>query len=452
MVEHRNVVNVVTWFGRRYGLADKRHVLQISDYVFDPSVEQVLGTLIFGSTVCLIRREWIMDKERFRWFINIHQIDMINFVPGTLKELLTGQGKLKSLKTVISGGDRLDDIIKDELLREGYRLYNHYGPTEITVDALSTRCSLEERVHLGKPIANTRVYVLDRFYSLVPMGVPGELCIAGDGLARGYLNNPELTAEKFDHDGYHRSYRSYIPYMSYIYRTGDLARWLPYGNIEFLGRIDNQVKIRGLRVEPGEIENQLLALEGINEAVVVMKANEKGDKHLFAYFTGDRPFDVSELKKFLLKKLPLYMVPTGFVQLEYLPGTAAGKVDIQALPESGIQTAEVYEAPGNEIEKQLVHIWSEILALDEEKIGINTSFFDLGGQSILAMKLLSAIRETFQAKLPLAAFFQVGTVKGIAGLILESHSNKEKKETKEDFSLSGIKFEKRKRREKEMQK
>jgi amino acid adenylation domain-containing protein/non-ribosomal peptide synthase protein (TIGR01720 family) len=440
MVEHRNIVNLLIWFGRRYGLEERRHVAQMSDYVFDPSVEQILGTLIFGSVVFLITRDLILDTEGFRSFVESRQIDMVNFVPEALKELLLSKGSvLSGLKTVISGGDRLDESIKDGILRRGYRLYNHYGPTEITVDALTSECSAE-KVNLGKPIANTKVYVMDRLSRLVPTGVPGELCIAGDGVTRGYLNAPDLTASKF--------------YMSdkllVTYRTGDLVRWLPGGNIEFLGRVDQQVKIRGLRVEPGEIESHLLAIDGIKEAVVQLRANERGDKYLCAYFTAERHFNPTEFKEHLISKLPIYMVPSVFFQLEQLPLNPNGKVDFHALPEPSSLPVEEYVAPTNLVEKQLVALWAKVLGLEKGIISVDSNFFDLGGQSLLAMKLVSSIREHFHTKLPLSAFFQVSTIRGIASMIRKDGETGKEEKPPEDHSFASVKFIKKSRIEREV--
>ncbi|MCP5103560.1 MAG: amino acid adenylation domain-containing protein [bacterium] len=440
MVEHRHVVNLLTWFGRRYHLDTRRHVMQMSDYVFDPSVEQILGTLAFGSTVYMVPRGLLIDTDRFRRFVETRRIDMINFIPEALKELLLSHDTpIRGLKTVISGGDRLEESIKDGIIKMGYHLYNHYGPTEITVDALTSECT-EEKVNLGKPIANTRVYVLDRQHRLLPVGVPGELCIAGDGVTRGYLNSPELTADAFVAFDKEQA----------LYHTGDLVRWLAGGDIQFLGRVDQQVKIRGLRVEPGEIESYILAIKGINEAVVLMKKNEKGDKYLCAYFSAETPLETSKLKDHLINKIPLYMVPTGFVQLERLPLNPNGKVDIPALPEPELLSVEDYVAPADEVEEQLVRLWAEILGLEEIVVGTESNFFDLGGQSILAMKMVSGIREQFQVKLPLAAFFQVSTIKGIAALIRQDKIAGDKAGTSDDHSFSGVKFEKKKRRERQV--
>lgn len=268
MIEHRNAVNVLEWFGNNYGLQPGTHVLQISDYTFDPSVEQIFSTLLHGATLFILRKELILDQKKFAEFIEKYDIHIINFIPSFLHELL-GEGKrLKSLRAVIPGGEKLTESVKNQLLDRGYPLYNHYGPTETTIDALAAPCS-HEAVYIGKPIANTRCYIMDRCGHLVPIGVSGELYIAGAGVSRGYLNNPELTVERFNRSN--RTNRTYI-----LYKTGDLARWLPDGNIEFMGRVDNQVKIRGYRIEPQEIEAVLKQHPSIQQVVVLLQEEPLG--------------------------------------------------------------------------------------------------------------------------------------------------------------------------------
>ncbi len=274
LIEHRNVVNLLTWFSRTFHVGTGTHALQLTDYTFDPSVEEVLGTLLYGGVVYGIDRDLTADIDEFCRFVDTHRIHIINFVPSLLDHLLCHDRKLESLRVVISGGEPLKESVKNRVIEKGCLLYNNYGPTEITVDALSTLCS-ENKVTIGKPVSNTRCHILDKNKKLSPVCVPGELYISGDGVARGYLNNPELTTEKFN-----RSYRSYRSY-----KTGDLARWLPDGNIEFLGRIDHQVKVRGFRIELGEIESQLLDHPRIKEAAIIARG-EGEQKTICAYYVG----------------------------------------------------------------------------------------------------------------------------------------------------------------------
>jgi len=440
MVEHRNVVNLLTWFGKQYGLKNGIHVLQMNDYVFDPSVEQILGPLLHGSQVYLINRDQMLDKGYLRSFVEIFQINMINFVPKVLKELLIPrEGRMQSLSTVISGADRMDDTIKEALLREGYQLFNHYGPTETTVEALTSKCSAQ-KVNLGTPIANTRIYILDSQNHLQPVGVPGELYIGGDGVSRGYLNNPELTAEKFDQDfqdyqddqdenekekGVEKKSSTSLPLYpsTSLYRTGDLGRWLPDGIIEFLGRIDHQIKIRGFRVELGEIESCLLEHPFIKEAVATISNEGNEEKILCAYLVSEKTLDTRELKEFLTHTLPDYMIPSSFVQLDKIPLTSNGKVDKKALPSPDHLVGETYDAPRDEIEEKLADIWSEVLGVAQPSIGIDNIFFDLGGDSINAIQVVSRIYKELNILVSISQLFQIPTIRRLADYIRQTQKS-----------------------------
>ena len=313
VVEHRNVVNVLRWFGRTYNLQSGRRVMQLTRYTFDPSVEQIFGSLIHGAAIYIGNKELIAHPERFISFLEENWIHILNFVPGVLQELLGSERKPASLEVVISGGERLDESVKNSLIARGYRLYNQYGPTETTIDAIMDKCSADEAVTLGRPISNVRCYIMDIDNNLAPVGVAGELVIAGAGVTRGYLNSPELTADKFDRDfqdfqddqdekkrdrdfhdfqddqderGIDKKTLTPLPlYLSTpLYRTGDQARWLPGGKIEFLGRRDHQVKINGYRVELGEIENRLKTHKDVKDAVVMEMEEKDGNKFLCAYY------------------------------------------------------------------------------------------------------------------------------------------------------------------------
>jgi amino acid adenylation domain-containing protein/non-ribosomal peptide synthase protein (TIGR01720 family) len=385
MVEHRSVVNVVTEYARTCHLEPGVRHVQMSDYTFDASVDQVFGTLIHGAVLHVIPKDLVLDLDRLREFIKTHRIHIIDFIPSLLNQLLAEREKLESLEIVISGAEKLHDVVKDKILGKGYRLYNHYGPTETTVDALVSACTMESRVHLGRPIGNARCYILDKTGNLLPVGVPGELYIAGIGLARGYLNNPELTAQKFrlpNKSGYHRSYRSYKSYI--LYQTGDLAMWLSNGNIEFLGRTDFQVKIRGFRVEPGEIEHQLLTHDEITAAVVMAR---KGNSLCAYVVTTNETINIPGLRDYLSSYLPAYMVPGFFVRLEKLPLYPNGKINYKALPEPMLEKCApgIPDAPAAGIEKKLMDIWSQVLGVKE--IGINDNFFEIGGDSIKAIQV-----------------------------------------------------------------
>jgi acyl carrier protein len=292
---------------------------------------------------------------------------------------------------------------------------NHYGPTEATVGC----CTFDVRDHdvsawspatvpIGRPIANDAIYILDRHLQPVPAGVAGELCIGGTGLARGYLNQPQQTAERFVPNPFsnERSAR--------LYRTGDLARFLPDGNVEFMGRIDHQVKIRGFRVEPAEIEAVLKLYSSVTQSVIVPYQDKSGEKRLAAYVVATKQTKVEQVRAFLLEHLPEYMVPSPIVRIESLPLTSNGKIDLTALPPPEEISPEEHEfvTPRNPAEQNLVAIWTEVLKLDQ--VGVNDNFFELGGHSLLATQIISRIRSTFRVQLPLHSFLETPTVAGLA--------------------------------------
>ncbi|WP_051240536.1 non-ribosomal peptide synthetase [Paenibacillus alvei] len=381
MVEHQNAANVISWYISRYELSD--NLMLTTSFTFDPSVEQLFGSLMAGKTLHVIQKETLLNPPKLLDYIHENKINTINFTPSYIRELLVGQTKLPGLQHVIAGGEKLDDRLKEEVLQLGYCLYNHYGPTETTIEVLTGPCYSNEKATVGKPIHNTTVYILDARGGLQPIGVAGELYISGAGVARGYLNRLELTAEKFVENPFEPGRR--------MYRTGDLARWLPDGTVDYLGRIDDQVKIRGYRIELGEIEAQLLKVAAVEEAAVVAREDAAGQKQLCAYIVAERVLTVGELRKALARELPEYMIPVYFTQLDRMPLTSSGKVDRKSLPapEAGLSTGTEYVAPRTGEEKALVSVWQSVLGV--EKIGILDHFFELGGDSIKAIQVASRL-------------------------------------------------------------
>ena len=416
MVEHRSVVNLSTWFDGKYELAKNRNIIQNTTFSFDVAMEEIISTLINGACLFIPEKEETLDKHKFRAFIKKNRINIAQFVPVTLREFLADAEKIDCLNIVITAGEALDEHLKEQILQKGYTLYNNYGPSETTVDVLSTKCG-NERVTIGKPISNTKCYILDKRFNPVPVGVAGELTIGGEGLARGYLNRPELTAEKFIPDPF-----SDEP-GARMYRTGDLARYLPDGNIEFLGRIDNQVKVRGHRIELDEIETLLRHHPDVRETVVIVREDQPGIKRLVAYVVsgpGATP-TTSELRRFLGEKLPDYMVPSVFVPLDRLPLTASCKVDRRALPApdgSRPEIEETYEAPRTAIEQSLAAIWTEVLGV--ERVGIHDNFFELGGDSLSAVRVISRIQDATGVELSPVALFEAPSVAGLAHLVAQA--------------------------------
>ncbi|WBW95744.1 non-ribosomal peptide synthetase [Oceanirhabdus sp. W0125-5] len=432
MIEHRNVINTILWFINKYNINYQKNILNMTDFTFDPSVEQIMGALISGAKLFIPRKKDILDKKVFRKTVECNDINIINCIPRMAKEVLFNETRLNSLETIILGGDNLEPFIKNEIMAKGYNLYNHYGPTETSIDAITTKCSVEEKVLIGKPIDNTQVYITNTHGQLQPIGTQGEICISGRGIARGYLNRTDLTKEKFIENPFEPGRR--------MYKTGDLGRWLPDGSIEFLGRIDNQVKIRGFRIELGEIEIKLLKHKKINEAVVLAKDDKNNEKYLCAYVVSEEGINNSTLRDYLKVNLPDYMVPSYFVYLEKMPLTSNGKINRNALPEPNLNqiSTATYEAPRNEIEEKLVEIWCEVLGL--EKIGINNNFFDIGGHSLKATVLMSKIHKELNVELQLKELFKSPTIKEISKYIENSSENLyktiEKAEEKDYYETS----------------
>ncbi|MCU0288321.1 MAG: amino acid adenylation domain-containing protein, partial [Acidobacteria bacterium] len=415
MVEHRNVVNLAISQKNHFAINEKDRILQFSSICFDASVEQIFIALFSGAVLLLIDKNTLLNNMKFEELISSQLITHLHAVPSFLNNISLKEGY--QLNRIISGGD----VCPPGLARKygAYcDFYNEYGPTETTVTSIEMQYADDNGVldHLpiGKPIANTLVYVFDKWLKPVPFAVAGELYIGGDGVARGYLNRPELTAEKFIH------HSSFIIHHSKLYRTGDLCKWLPNGNIEFLGRMDYQVKIRGYRIEIGEIENQLLKYKNIKDTVILANEDIKRDKYLTAYFVSEIEISESELREYLLKSLPDYMVPSYFVRLEKIPLTPNGKVDRKILPKPRLSTGERYIAPSNAIEKKLVEIWNEILNLSFDSdvcIGIDDNFFELGGHSLKATVLASRIHKELNAIVPLGEIFKTPTIRGLAEFI-----------------------------------
>lgn len=404
MIEHKGVINLIKWFNNQYYIEKNKNILQITNMAFDVSVEEMFSVLLNGGKLYISSMEIVLNKEKFLKYVNDNNINIAQFVPVTLNELLINNEKMESLNIVICGGDRLDEVLKDKIIAKGYRLFNHYGPTEITVDAITFECT-DGRVKLGKPISNTKVYVLNSDNKLNAIGIPGELCISGAGLARGYLNRAQLTKEKFVDNPFINGEK--------MYKTGDLARWLPDGNIEFLGRIDNQVKIRGFRIELGEIEKFILKYEGIKEVVVIDSEDDYGDRRLCAYMVSNKQHTVEDIRNYLSIYLPQYMIPSCYIYMDKIPHNSSGKVDKKALPkpDGTIATRVKFDSPQNEIEKRLAKIWSNVLGIDS--FGVNDKFFDLGGHSLKATKLISKIYKEFNVDIPLKEFFNMQTLRNV---------------------------------------
>ena len=417
MLEHRNVVNFIKGMTKVIDFTPARTILSVTTISFDIFVTESLLPLTQGMTTVIANEREQMFPEAFNEVILKNNVDMVQTTPSRYKMLLDDPNALDWLETVkdiIVGGEPFPNTLLTILkAKTKGKIYNIYGPTETTVWSTVQELTQKEIIDIGKPIANTQIYILDQKLNIVPIGVAGELCIAGDGVARGYLNQPELTAERFTSNPYNPGSR--------IYRTGDLARWNADGAIVHLGRIDNQVKIRGYRIELGEIESIITAFPGIKETVVIDREDKEGNKYLCAFYISDNELSSSDLRNNLSKKLPDYMIPSFFMQLEILPLTPNGKIDRRALPELEGATAKYfteYIKPTNETEEILCKIWSEILGI--EKIGIHDNFFDLGGHSLKATSLAIKVRRLFNIDFPIRQVYQSPTVEKLGKYIMET--------------------------------
>ena len=426
-VEHRALVNLLHAMQQHLGLSGKDVLLAVTTLSFDIAGLELFLPLLAGAQLIVASREVTMEGTALAEMLSASGATLMQATPATWRLLVdVGWQGSQSLK-VLCGGEALSSDLAVQLQPRGECLWNLYGPTETTIWSAVNRVDAEEArigdaaVAIGRPIANTQIYVLDRMGQPVPIGVAGELHIGGAGLARGYLNRPELTAEKFIVNPFT------VGPGARLYKTGDRACYRTDGKIKYLGRSDNQVKLRGHRIELGEIEAVLSGLWAVHEAVVLAREDVPGDKRIVAYVVASQeaPLKTSELSSFLKQKLPEYMIPSAFVLLDALPLTPNGKVDRRALPapdQARPQLEEAFVAPRSPIEEAVAGIWSHVLGL--ERIGIHDSFFELGGHSLLATQIVSALRKTFQVELPLRSLFETPTVAGLAAAIQESKAGK----------------------------
>ena len=414
---HRGLCNRLLWMQQAYQLTSSDRVLQKTPFSFDVSVWEFFWPLITGACLVVAEPGGPKDSAYLVRLINEQDVTTLHFVPSMLRAFLDEPtaSDCTKLKRVICSGEALPLDLQERFFeRLNVELHNLYGPTEASIDVTSWACERNSQlqvVPIGRPIANTEIYIVDRHPQPVPVGVAGELYIGGDGLARGYLNRAELTSEKFIANPF-----SDDP-TARLYKTGDLARYLADGNIEFLGRIDHQVKVRGYRIELGEIESVLNEHPGVSESVVVAREDEPGDKRLVAYLVGSESETpaLSELRSYLKEKLPKYMVPSSFVTLERIPLTVNGKVDRLALPapeETRPELEEAYVAPRSALEDVIAGIWADVLRV--ERVGVDDNFFELGGHSLNLTKVLLQVQDALQVKVPLRTLFEEPTVGQLA--------------------------------------
>ncbi|MCS4304598.1 non-ribosomal peptide synthetase, partial [Chryseobacterium sp. BIGb0232] len=431
MVEHTSVVNRIVWMNDTYPLVPTDNILQKTPYTFDVSVWELFWAHFYGACIVFARPEGHKDPEYLAEVIQKTDVTILHFVPSMLsafeetldtKEEL--QAMVKSLRYIFCSGEALPlkQVQDARRLMSHAEIHNLYGPTEATVDVLYYDCNdpAIQNVLIGQPIANTAVYVLDKFLHPVPIGGVGELYIGGVGVARGYLNRPELTEERFIANPFHTDKEKDEEYNGTLYKTGDLVRWVSGGNIEYLGRNDFQVKVRGFRIELGEIENALVKYSDIRQVAVLAKENNAGVKYLVAYYVSDNELNDEQLTEFLSATLPEYMVPNIFVHLKALPVTLNGKLDRKQLPEPELKGSHEYTAPENELQEKLCKVYGEVLGIEAETISINDDFFRLGGNSIMAIKLISKIRLVLEMQANVAMIFNHKTVASLSAALMEN--------------------------------
>ena len=403
MIEHGNVYAFICWSKDEFATSNFDVVFASTSMCFDLSVYEMFYPLVTGKRVRIVKNGLdiinYLEEEK-----NI----LTNTVPVVIEHLLKEGANLENISVINMAGEPISSYVHERLDADKIEVRNLYGPTEDTTYSTVFRLENNKAVLIGKPITNSEAFILSDSLELVPVGIAGEICLGGAGIARGYLNRPELTAEKFIRHPFDKAEGARL------YRTGDLGRWLPDGNIEYLGRIDDQVKIRGYRIELGEIETVLLQSAMVSQAVVVAKQDAQGTRRLVSYVVAGKDFSKEAAKEYLSTRLPEYMVPQIWVELEQLPLTPNGKIDKKALPdpESTGEIASGYVAPGNHVELKLANIWQGLLGI--ERIGIYDNFFELGGHSLLAMRFISQVRRDIQAELSIRDLFTKPTIASLA--------------------------------------
>ncbi|MCW1963754.1 non-ribosomal peptide synthetase [Chryseobacterium viscerum] len=417
MIEHRNVVNVVDQVREAYGFIGEQKITAYTSYVFDVSVSEFFNTLLFGNELHVLDEETKKDADSISRYLLTHEIDYAYLPPVMLSVL--PRIEYPNLKGLLYAGEACE-YETGKYWSEYTQLYNLYGPTEATIYATYKKVEHGDVQLIGRPVGNSTAYILDENSRLLPVGAIGELYLGGAGIARGYLNREDLTKERFVDNPYQTEKQKKNRENARLYKTGDLVRYLADGNIEYMGRNDFQVKIRGYRIELGEIENRLSQYPQIKQSVVLAKDNTNGMKYLAGYYVSDTALEIEKLTAFLSETLPEYMIPSAFIHLKSLPLTINGKLDRKQLPEPEFTGGNEYTAPMNDLQEKLCTIYGEILGTNPDYISINDDFFRLGGNSIMAIKLISKIRLTLDMQTNVAMIFNHKTVASLSGALSEN--------------------------------
>lgn len=429
MIRHNGLVNLAAALAERYHMKNTDTVLQFAPISFDMSVEEIFGALCSGSRLVVRTDDWLDSVDAFYTHCESFGITVLNLPTAFWHELARDNTafRAQAVRHISVGGEKVSHVeIQNWYSKSGHlpRLLNAYGPTECTVNASFAEIMQGYKNNIGTPLANMSLYVLNSHLQMAPIGVGGELHIGGVGLAKGYLNRPDLTAEKFISNPHHN--HAHSGSSEYIYKTGDLVRWLPNGDLEYLGRIDHQIKVRGFRIELGEIESALAEHAQVKDVVVLAKESTTGDNRLIAYLVvsaniiaenkSNPALFIEQLRQYLGQSLPDYMIPSAFILLEKLPLTPNGKVDRKAFPEPDFSGTRVgYVAPQTEVEKIICSIWQDVLGLDV--ISVKDNFFSLGGNSLSAIRALSKVNSNCDIKLSIRSLFLDPTVAGVARVI-----------------------------------
>lgn len=419
MIEHKSLVDYYYGLNKHTQIGQSQSFALVSTIATDLGNTVIYASLLSGGALHIFTKESVSNIEYLHDYFAEQKIDCLKIVPSHWKALSNDGDLLLPKKLLVFGGEALPTEFAQTIQTTGSscRVVNHYGPTETTIGKLLHEVkpgnNYNRTIPIGKPFSNTKVYVLSKELQLCPLGIPGQLYIAGDGVARGYYNNKAFTKEKFITNPFSQKEDSSM------YCTGDLVKWLSDGNIEFIGRVDDQVKIRGYRIELGEIEAILKDNEEVSEAVVLAKEDKQGNKRLIAYIVVENDFDKEAINAYLKISLPEYMIPQVLVEMESLPLTANGKIDRKALPDPDTveSTADLYTAARNETEERLAAIWADVLEV--EQVGVHDDFFELGGHSLLAVRLVSAIRKSFKVEMPIGDIFEYPTIALLATQIVK---------------------------------
>lgn len=420
-ISHENLSNYLSWFASAANITVKDKTALISSFAFDLGYTAMFSAILNGGELHLIRKNNYLLVENLLTYIQEHSITYLKLTPSFFSTIAEhpefAKSAFQSVRLLVLGGEAINtrDVEKTHTIYPQIQIMNHYGPTEATIGCIAQFIDFnrfdgyKRAPTIGMPIHNMSAYIVDRALNLLPFGVPGELCVSGRGVAQGYFNRPTLTAERFVANPFKKNQR--------MYKTGDLAKWRSDGKIEFLGRMDQQIKVRGYRIELGEIEAQLLNHDNIKECVVMARTDKDEEKYLCAYFVSNQKIGISELREYLFTQLPDYMIPAHLIQIDRIPLTENGKIDKRALPAPGMSTSSDFVSPRDTVEKKVAELWSQVLKIEREIIGIDDNFFELGGHSLKATMLISKIHRHLNVKVPLVELFVKPTIRALSTYI-----------------------------------